>query len=62
MSKLVRVEVWYDADHLRAFPHVPISSITREDDFLMFIYGGSDRDEKVGVNLQKTFFWEIMDE
>ena len=56
-----RIEVWYDAEKLRAFPHVKTETIKdKGDGFLYFTYGGNNG--TVCVNKAKAFFIEVMDE
>ena len=56
----MRIEVWYDANNLRAFPNVKEKTIKNEDGFLTFKYGTYEG--VVTVNLSKVFFLEIMKE
>jgi hypothetical protein len=62
MNKTVRIEVWADANNLRAFPNVLKESVKTDNGFLMFKYGDAERNETVTVNLSNTFFYEMMDE
>ena len=59
----VRIEIWVDTEHLRAFPHVPITSIKREEgNLLTFMYGDDEKNRHIVVNLNNIYFYEVMDE
>lgn len=62
MSKTVRIEIWVDTEHLRAFPHVPFTSIKREENLLMFMYGDDEKNRHIVVNMNNVYFYEVMDE
>lgn len=60
--KLKRIEVWYNAETLRAFPNVMAETIKLDKELCLLTFKMDNvLNEQICINIKNVFFFDIMD-